>query len=69
VFADAGSAGEAIDALPSAVWSVGGELATRLTLGYTWNLTLAAGAAWVHDPSRSAGPGRFAAFVRTGYAF
>ncbi len=69
VFADVGSAGQAIDELPSAVWSVGGELAARLTLGYTWNLSLAAGAAWVRDPSRADQPDRVAAFVRTGYAF
>ena len=69
LFADVGSAGKAIDALPSAAWSVGGELGTRITLGYTWNLSLAAGAAWVRDPSRADQPDRFAAFVRTGYAF
>jgi outer membrane protein assembly factor BamA len=68
-FADAGSAGSAMDALPAAAFSIGGELATRVTLGYSWNLSLAAGAAWVHDPSRADQPGRFAAFVRTGYAF
>ena len=69
VFADVGSAGDAIDALPSAAWSVGGEVGTRITLGYTWNLSLAAGAAWVRDPSRADQPDRVAAFVRTGYAF
>jgi len=69
VFADVGSAGPAIDALPSAAWSMGGELATRITLGYTWNLSLAAGGAWVRDPSSPSRPDRFAAFVRTGYAF
>jgi outer membrane protein assembly factor BamA len=69
VFADVGSAGSSIDALPAAAWSVGGELATRLTLGYTWNLSLSAGAAWVRDPSRADRPDRFAIFLRTGYAF
>ena len=69
VFADVGSAGNAIDALPSAAWSVGGELATTITLGYTWNLSLAAGAAWVRDPARASERDRVAAFVRTGYAF
>jgi hypothetical protein len=48
---------------------VGGELATTITLGYTWNLSLAAGAAWVRDPSRTGERDRVAAFVRTGYAF
>ena len=69
VFADVGSAGNAIDALPAAAWSVGGELATTITLGYTWSLSLAAGAAWVRDPSRAGERDRVAAFVRTGYAF
>ncbi|MFO7694785.1 MAG: hypothetical protein R6V57_17010 [Vicinamibacterales bacterium] len=69
VFADVGSAGNAIDALPAAAWSVGGELAARITLGYTWNLSLAAGAAWVRDPSRAGERDRVAALVRTGYAF
>jgi hypothetical protein len=69
VFADIGSAGMSFDELPGAVCSVGAELATRITLGYTWNLSLAAGAAWVHDPSRPGQLDRFAAFVRTGYAF
>jgi hypothetical protein len=69
VFADVGSAGNAMDTLPAAAFSMGGELAARVTLGYSWNLSLAAGAAWVRDPSRSDGPDRFAVFVRTGYAF
>jgi len=69
VFADAGSAGSAMDALPAAAFSMGGELAARITLGYSWNLSLAAGAAWVRNPSRPGQPDRFAAFVRTGYAF
>jgi len=69
VFADVGSAGSAIDALPAAASSVGGELAARVTLGYSWNLSLAAGAAWVHDPLRTDQRDRFAIFVRTGYAF
>ena len=68
-FADVGSAGNAMDTLPAAAFSMGGELAARVTLGYSWNLSLAAGAAWVRDPSRSDGPDRFAVFVRTGYAF
>ena len=69
LFADVGSAGRAIDALPAAAFSAGGELAARLTLGYSWNLSLAAGAAWVRDPARPGQPDRFAVFVRTGYAF
>jgi hypothetical protein len=69
VFADVGSAGHEMDELPAAAWSVGGELAARLTLAYTWNLSLAAGAAWVRDPARPDQRDRFAAFVRTGYAF
>jgi hypothetical protein len=69
VFADVGSAGPAMDQLPAAVWSLGGELAARITLGYTWNLTLAAGAAWVRDPARADQRDRVAVFVRTGYAF
>ena len=32
-------------------------------------LSLAAGAAWVRDPSRAGERDRVAAFVRTGYAF
>ena len=68
-FADVGSAGNAMDALPAAAFSMGGELGARVTLGYSWNLSLAAGAAWVRDPSRSGGPDRLAVFVRTGYAF
>ena len=64
-----GRPAKAIDTLPAAAWSVGGELGARLTLGYTWNLSLAAGAAWVRDPSRADRPDRVAAFVRTGYAF
>jgi outer membrane protein assembly factor BamA len=68
-FADIGSAGPAFDDLPCAVSSIGVELASRLTLGYTWNLSVAAGGAWIHDPSRSGQPDRFALFVRTGYAF
>ena len=69
LFADVGSAGRAMDALPAAAFSMGGELAARITLGYSWNLSLAAGAAWVRDPSRPGQRDRFAAFVRTGYAF
>jgi len=69
VFGDAGSAGEAMSTLPAAAWSVGGELAARITLGYSWNLSVAAGAAWVRDPSRPGQQDRAAAFVRTGYAF
>jgi Tol biopolymer transport system component len=69
LFADVGSAGDALDALPSAAWSVGGEVAARLTLGYTWNVSLAAGAAWVRDPLRQGDRDRVAVFVRTGYAF
>jgi hypothetical protein len=49
--------------------SLGAELAARLTLGYSWNLNVAAGVGWVHDPARADRPDRAAAFVRTGYAF
>jgi hypothetical protein len=69
VFADVGSAGEAFDDLPGAASSIGAELASRITLGYTWNFNVAAGGAWVRDPSRPDRPDRFAVFVRTGYAF
>ena len=69
IFADVGSAGRAIDELPAAAYSIGGEVATRITLGYSWNLSLAAGVAWVRDASRPDQPDRTAAFVRTGYAF
>jgi hypothetical protein len=69
LFADVGSAGDALDALPAAAWSAGGEIAARLTLGYTWNVSLAAGVAWVRDPIRQGDPDRLAVFVRTGYAF
>ena len=68
-FADVGSAGNTLDALPAAASSLGGELAARLTLGYTWNLSVAAGAAWVRDPGRPDVRHRLAAFVRMGYAF
>jgi hypothetical protein len=69
VFADAGSAGQAMDELPAAALSIGGEVATRITLGYSWNLSLAAGVAWVRDAARPDQRDRVAAFVRTGYAF
>jgi hypothetical protein len=69
LFADVGSSGDALDALPAAAWSVGGEVAARLTLGYTWNVSLAAGAAWVRDPVRQEDRDRVAVFVRAGYAF
>jgi hypothetical protein len=69
VFLDVGSAGPALDTLPKAARSMGGEIASRLTLGYSWNLSVAAGAAWVHDPRLSSRPDRFAVFIRTGYAF
>jgi Tol biopolymer transport system component len=69
VFVDAGSAGRAMDELPAAAFSIGGEIATRITLGYSWNLSLAAGVAWVRDAARPDQRDRAAAFVRTGYAF
>jgi outer membrane protein assembly factor BamA len=69
VFADVGSAGTEIAALPAAAWSAGAELATRVTLGYTWNLSLALGAAFVRDPARPGERDRIAVFVRTGWAF
>jgi outer membrane protein assembly factor BamA len=69
IFADVGSAGPVIDALPAPAFSTGAEVASRITLGYSWNLSVAVGAAWVHDPARLDRPDRFAAFVRTGYAF
>jgi hypothetical protein len=69
LFTDVGSAGPALRALPAPAFSVGAELASDLTLGYSWGLTLVAGAAWTHDPGRPDGPGRAAVFVRTGYAF
>jgi hypothetical protein len=69
VFADVGSAGSGMGALPDAAYSMGGEVAARITLGYSWNLSLAGGAAWVRDPTRPDQRDRFAAYVRTGYAF
>jgi hypothetical protein len=69
VFADVGSAGRSIDALPAAVLSSGGEIGGRFTFGYIWNVNLAAGAAWIHDPTRLDRVDRVALFVRTGYAF
>jgi hypothetical protein len=68
-FTDIGSAGSALGALPAAAVSVGAEIASDLTLGYSWGLTLVAGAAWTHDPGRPDRPDRAALFVRTGYAF
>ena len=55
--------------LPKPAWSLGAECSARLTLGYGWNVSLTAGVARVHDPSRVDKPNRTAAFVRTGYAF
>jgi hypothetical protein len=69
VFADVGSAGEVFDDLPGAASSIGAEVASRITLGYTWDLNVALGGAWVRDPSRPGRRDRFAVFVRTGYAF
>ena len=69
IFCDVGSAGGSLDTLPAAAVSAGAELAARLTLGYGWNVSLAAGAAWTHDPARTGKPDRVAAFLRTGYAF
>ena len=69
VFADLGSTGPRLGALPKPAWSAGVELASRLTLGFSWNLNLAAGAAWVHDPARPGRRQRAAGFVRTGFAF
>jgi outer membrane protein assembly factor BamA len=69
LFVDVGSAGDGLDALPAAALSAGAELGTRLTLGYSWDVSLVAGAAWTHDPTRPDRPDRFAAYVRTGFAF
>jgi hypothetical protein len=68
-FADAGTVGPAMGDLGVPAWSAGAELAAALTLGYHWNVSVAAGVAWTHDPSRPGGPGRAAFFMRTGYAF
>jgi hypothetical protein len=69
VFADIGAAGPTLREWQKPVSAVGAELASRLTLGYALNLTIAAGVSWVHDPARVTGTDRAAAFVRTGYAF
>jgi hypothetical protein len=69
VFTDIGAAGPALDSLPAPAVSVGAEIASDLTLGYSWGVTLVAGAAWTHDPARRDQPNRAAVFVRTGYAF
>ena len=68
-FTDIGAAGSALGSLPAPAVSVGAEIASDLTLGYSWGLTLVAGAAWTHDPGRPDRPDRAAVFVRTGYAF
>ena len=68
-FTDIGAAGPALGSLPAPAVSVGAEIASDLTLGYSWGLTLVAGAAWTHDPGRPDRPDRAAVFVRTGYAF
>jgi hypothetical protein len=68
-FTDIGAAGPALGSLPPPAVSVGAEIASDLTLGYSWGLTLVAGAAWTHDPGRPDRPDRAAVFVRTGYAF
>jgi len=68
-FTDIGAAGPALGSLPAPAVSVGAEIASDLTLGYSWGLTLVAGAAWTHDPGRPDQPNRAAVFVRTGYAF
>jgi hypothetical protein len=69
VFTDIGAAGPALHSLPAPAVSVGAEIASDLALGYSWGLTLVAGAAWTHDPGRPDQPNRAAVFVRTGYAF
>jgi len=69
VFFDAGSAGPTLGDLPSAASAFGAEVSARFTFGYAWNVSLTAGVARVHDPSRVDRRDRTAAFVRTGYAF
>ncbi|MCX6552178.1 MAG: BamA/TamA family outer membrane protein [Acidobacteria bacterium] len=69
VFADVGSTGRSLDSLGEAAWSVGAELASDLTIGYSWGLTLAGGVAWSHDPTRAGTQSHATAFIRTGYAF
>jgi hypothetical protein len=68
-FTDIGAAGPALGSLPAPAVAVGAEIASDLTLGYSWGLTLVAGAAWTHNPGRPDRPDRAAVFVRTGYAF
>jgi Tol biopolymer transport system component len=69
LFYDIGATGPSLSTLARPASSLGAELAARLTLGYSWNLNVAAGVGWVHDPARTGSPDRAAAFVRTGYAF
>jgi hypothetical protein len=69
VFTDIGAAGPTLDGLPAPALSIGAEIASDLTLGYSWGLTLVAGAAWTHEPGRTGRPDGAAVFVRTGYAF
>ncbi len=69
VFADVGSAGVALTALARPIWSVGAELASDLTLGYSYAMTVAMGVAWTSDPLNQRQPGRAAFYVRTGRAF
>jgi hypothetical protein len=47
--------------------AVGGELSSDAVFVYSFPLTIAAGAAWTHDPV--AGRDRAAFFARFGYAF
>lgn len=69
VFADVGTTGLALGSLAHPAASVGAELASDLVLAYSWKLSVTAGFAWTHDPSRPDRPNRPAVFVRTGYAF
>ncbi len=69
LFYDIGATAPSLSMLVRPASSLGAELAARLTLGYSWNLNVAAGVGWVHDPTRPDKADRAAAFVRTGYAF
>jgi Tol biopolymer transport system component len=66
-FVDAGNAWDASLRAADIRSAVGGELSSDAVFVYSFPLTIAAGAAWTHDPV--AGRDRAAFFARFGYAF
>jgi hypothetical protein len=69
VFVDAGTAWESKPAWRNVRTSVGAEFALDLTLGYSYAVTLASGAAWTRDPGGAGAQNGLAVFVRLGRAF